>query len=70
MEAQLESMGLLDGLLCQNRICKMKELCPEFLDTVIYVPAKGASNFSKLVLNEELTSGNQRKCSEDFKQYL
>lgn len=57
LEAQLESMGLLDALVVsEQNFAKMKELCPEFLDTVIYVPAKGASNFSKLVLNEELTS--------------
>lgn len=58
LEAQLESMGLLDALVVSERdYAKISKLCPEFLDTVIYVPTKGASSFSKLVLGEELTPG-------------
>jgi len=55
LEAQLESMGLLDALVVSEEdFAKITELCPEFLDTVIYVPVKGFSDFSKLVLSEEL----------------
>ncbi len=55
LEAQLESMGLLDALVVsEGDLAKITELCPEFLDTVIYVPTKGISDFSKLVLSEEL----------------
>lgn len=55
LEAQLESMGLLDALVVSERdFAKIAELCPEFLDTVIYVSDQGTSNFSKLVLNEAL----------------
>lgn len=57
LEAQLESMGLLDALVVSERdFDKIAELCPEFLDTVIYVSAQGTSNFSRLVLTEDLTS--------------
>ena len=56
LEAQFESMGLLDALVVsEGDFVKITELCPEFLDTVIYVSEKGFSDFSKLVLSEELS---------------
>lgn len=57
LEAQLESMGLLDALVVSEKdYLKLADACPEFLDTVIYVPAYGTSDFSKLVLNDDLKS--------------
>ena len=56
LEAQLDCMGLLDALVVSEKdYAKIAEACPEFLDTVIYVPEKGTSGFSKLVVSEELT---------------
>lgn len=55
LEAQLDSMGLLDALVVSEEdYAKIAEGCPEFLDTVIYVPEKGTSGFSKLAVSEEL----------------
>jgi uncharacterized protein (TIGR02680 family) len=55
LEAQLECMGLLDALVVsEGDIAKIAEVCPEFLDTVIYAPEKGNSDFKKLVLSEDL----------------
>lgn len=57
LEAQLEGMGLLDALVVSERnYAKMIELCPEFLDTIIHVSDKGTSNFSKLILSENLSA--------------
>lgn len=56
LEAQLESMGLLDALVVSEKdYAKIKEVCPEFLDTVIYAPQKGNSGFSKLTVSEEIS---------------
>lgn len=55
LEAQLEAMGVLDALVVSEEdYAKISELCPEFMDTVIFVSVKGKSDFSKLVSHEEL----------------
>lgn len=55
LEAQLECIGLLDALvIAEKDFAKMVQVCPEFLDTVIYIPNQGTSDFSKLVVNEDL----------------
>ena len=55
LEAQLESMGILDALVVsESDHQKIREVCPEFLDTIIYVPDAGNSTFSKLEVNESL----------------
>ncbi len=55
LEAQLEAMGLLDALVVSDQdFAKIAEICPEFLDTVIYVPQQGTSGFSKLTVSEKL----------------
>ena len=55
LEAQLERMGLLDALVVSEKdYAQIAESCPEFLDTVIFVPQKGNSSFSKLTVSEEL----------------
>lgn len=56
LEAQFESMGLLDALVvADGDRDKIAVCCPEFLDTVIRVPGQGTSNFSKLTVNGNLT---------------
>ena len=41
LEAQLERMGLLDALVVAEKDhARIAQLCPEFLDAVIYVPEK------------------------------
>lgn len=55
LEAQLEAIGLLDALLVSSADYeKIKRECPEFLDTIVYAPSMGKSNFSMLVPSEEL----------------
>lgn len=55
LEAQLECMGLLDALVVSEEdYTKIAKSCSEFLDTVIYVSDKGTSQFSKLVVSEDL----------------
>lgn len=55
LEAQLERMGLLDALVVSEKdYAGIAEVCPEFLDTVVYAPQKGSSVFSKLTVSEEL----------------
>lgn len=57
LEAQLENIGLLDALVISDADYeKISKYCPEFLDTVIYVQSMGNSDFSKLILSEELPS--------------
>ena len=57
LEAQLESMGLLDALVVSERdYDEIAESCPEFLDTVIYAPQKGSSMFSKLAVSKEIST--------------
>ena len=55
LEAQLESMGILDALVVSREdaenIC---EKCPEFLDTLVYASEEGTSGFSKLVVSGEI----------------
>lgn len=55
LEAQLQKAGILDGLvLAPKDYAKVGEVCPEFLDAVLYVKERGFSAFSKLIVNEEL----------------
>lgn len=55
LEAQLQRMGLLDALVVSDQdFDRIREICPEFLDSVIYVKEKGNTDFSGLVVNEEL----------------
>lgn len=55
LEAQLESMGILDALVVSEKdFPKIAELCPEFADTVLYVPKAGTSKFSKLIVSEDV----------------
>lgn len=55
LEAQLEKMGILDALVVSmDDFENIKKLCPDFLDTVLYVKGDGASGFSRLTVSEEL----------------
>lgn len=65
LEAQLECMGVLDALVVsEGDYTNIEKSCPEFLDTVLYVPEEGSSRFSKLVVSEDLSlelAGSVRK---------
>lgn len=55
LEAQLEGMGILDALVVSEKdFSKVAESCPEFTDTVLYVPKEGTSKFSKLTVSAEI----------------
>lgn len=58
LEAQLQQMGILDALVVSAEdIPRIRESCPTFLDKVLYVRERGTSNFSNLVVSEDLESG-------------
>ena len=58
MEAQLQKMGILDALVVsQQNLEKIRQMCPSFLDTILYVEKKGDSHFSGLAASEELEDG-------------
>lgn len=58
MEAQLQRMGLLDALVVSSEdFERIRQACPQFLDTILYVEEKGDSRFAGLVVNEELEGG-------------
>lgn len=58
LEAQLQSMGILDALVAPPEdFERIRQVCPQFLDTVLYVEKKGDSLFSDLVVSEELEDG-------------
>ena len=55
LEAQLESMGILDALVVsKNDFENITKQRPDFLDTVLYVKENANSGFSKLRASEEL----------------
>ena len=56
LEAQFEQIGLLDALVvADDDLRKIEEMYSEFLDSVIYVPQRGKSDFSKLEPAEHLS---------------
>lgn len=58
LEAQLQQMGILDALVVSAEdILRIRKSCPTFLDKVLYVRERGTSNFSDLVVSEDLESG-------------
>lgn len=58
LEAQLQRMGLLDALVVSSEdFERIRQACPQFLDTILYVEEKGDSRFSGLVVSEELEGG-------------
>lgn len=58
LEAQLQRMGLLDALVVSTEdFSRIRQACPQFLDTILYVEKKGSSHFSGLVVSEELEDG-------------
>lgn len=58
LEAQLQRMGILDALVVSLKdFERIRQACPQFLDTVLYVEEKGDSLFSGLVVSEELEGG-------------
>lgn len=58
LEAQLQRMGLLDALVVSSEdFERIRQACPQFLDTILYVEQKGDSRFSGLVVSEELEGG-------------
>lgn len=51
LEAQLQGMGLLDALVVSPEdFERIRQACPQFLDTVLYAEEKGDSHFSGLVI--------------------
>lgn len=55
IEAQLQKTGILDALVVSPADYeRIREGCPEFLDTILYVPEKGTSNYAGLVVSEEI----------------
>ncbi len=55
LEAQLQSMGLLDALIVsESDMDRIRECCPEFLDTVLQVKGPGNSDFSALEISREV----------------
>lgn len=58
LEAQLGKMGILDALVvAEEDFKKLKETCPEFLDTVLYAKEEGNSSFARLIVREDLENG-------------
>lgn len=55
LEAQLLQMGILDALVVSPEdFPRLRERCPAFLDTVLYVEKRGNSEFSGLAVSEDL----------------
>ncbi len=55
LEAQLESMGILDALVISDEdMAHVKSRCPGFLDTVLHVEKEGNSSFSALECSTEI----------------
>lgn len=58
LEAQLQRMGLLDALVVSPAdFERIRQACPQFLDTVLYAEEKGNSLFPGLVVSEALEDG-------------
>ena len=58
IEAQLQKMGILDALVVSlEDFERIKEECPDFLDSVLYVQENGTSGFTGLTVSEELEDG-------------
>lgn len=58
LEAQLQQMGILDALVvAAEDISRIREKCPAFLDTVLYVEKRGTSDFSGLTVSADLEPG-------------
>ncbi|MCM1101769.1 MAG: TIGR02680 family protein [Acetatifactor muris] len=58
LEAQLQKMGLLDALVVSAQSAeRIRQACPQFLDTVLYVEKRGDSHFSGLTVSEEAEDG-------------
>lgn len=55
LEAQLQSMGLLDALVVSGSdMERIRECCPEFMDTVLQVKEPGDSDFAALEISEDV----------------
>ena len=64
LEAQLQKMGILDALVVSpENFVRIKEECPEFLDSVLYVQTEGHSGFEGLTVSEELEDGLKKTVS-------
>lgn len=60
LEAQLQKMGILDALIVsQQDFERIRQVCPQFLDTVLYIEEKGSSHFSGLAASEMLGDGHR-----------
>jgi len=60
LEAQLQKMGILDALIVsQQEFEKIRQTCPQFLDTVLYIEEKGDSHFPGLTASEDLEDGHR-----------
>lgn len=58
LEAQLQKTGILDALVVSpDDFGFIRERCPEFLDTILYVKEEGNSGFTGLTVSEELDAG-------------
>ncbi len=58
LEAQLQKMGLLDALVVSPEDYeRIRQICPQFLDTVLFAEEKGDSRFSRLIASEALEEG-------------
>lgn len=58
LEAQLQKMGILDALVVSaQNVERIRQVCPQFLDTVLYVGKRGDSHFSRLTISEDLEDG-------------
>ncbi|MCM1027941.1 MAG: TIGR02680 family protein, partial [Roseburia sp.] len=58
LEAQLQRTGILDALVVSVQdVDRIRQACPQFLDTVLYVEKRGDSHFSRLTVSEELEDG-------------
>ena len=56
LEAQLQQMGILDALvISEEDTQKLREICPELLDTVLTVRESGTSSFGGLRVSEALS---------------
>lgn len=61
LEAQLEKTGMLDALVVAEQDYEvLTQKCPEFLDTVLYAKETGTSDFTKLVVNRNLSESLQK----------
>ncbi len=61
LEAQMENMGLLDGLVVAERdFERIRAEFPEYVDCVIQPLKKGAFHFSRLTVNRTLEEGIRR----------